>query len=176
MLTLGKRGGFCLPSDESLRFTRQSKFLWEAEAFSPVHNLTVGVGGVFSAEWRPSHETLEHDGSNRPPIAQIGIPLTVEDFRCNVVRRSDCRVRHGTARFPPGVDLATVGYRQVDGIIEISRITVLVLGCRVLEEILVVGVIMRLLAAGRKTEIRELDVTTTVKQNVIRFNVTGQRD
>ena len=90
--------------------------------------------------------------------------MAVEDFRCNVVRRSDGRVRHGAARFPPGVDLATVGYRQVDGIVEVPRVAVLVLGCRVLQEVLVVGIIVRLLATGRETEIREFDMTTTVKE------------
>lgn len=32
---------------------------------------------------------------------------------------------------------------------------------------------MRFLAAGRKTEIRELNVTTAVKENVVGFDVTN---
>lgn len=32
---------------------------------------------------------------------------------------------------------------------------------------------MRLLSTGRQTEIRELDVTTTVKENVVGFDVPG---
>lgn len=106
--------------NEGFGFPGQSKFLWEAKTFSPVHNLTIGVGGVLSAEWRPSHEAFEHDGTNRPPIAQVGISLSVENFRSNVVGRSNSRICHGTARLPPRVDLSTVGYGQVDGIIEIS--------------------------------------------------------
>ena len=136
------------PPNERFGFPRQSKFLREAEAFSPVDNLTVGVGGVLSAEWRPSHKTFEHDSTNRPPIAQVGIPLSVENFRSNVIGRSNSRIGHGTARLPPGVDLSTVGYGQVDGIIEISRVAVSVLGCRVLQEVLVVRIVVRLLATG----------------------------
>lgn len=99
---------FHIPSNEMLGFTRQSKFLREVKTLPPVHNLTVGIGSVFSAEWRPSNETLEHNGTDRPPIAQVGVPLTIEDFGSNVVWCSDGRVCHGTARLPPGVDLPTV--------------------------------------------------------------------
>lgn len=99
---------FRIPSNEMLGFTRKSKFFREVKTLPPVHNLTVGIGSVLSAEWWPSNETLEHNGTNRPPIAQVGVPLAVEDFGSNVIWCSDGRVRHGTARLPPGVDLSTV--------------------------------------------------------------------
>lgn len=143
-----------IPSDEMLGFTRESKFLREVKTLPPVHNLTVGVGSVLSAEWWPSNETLEHNGTNRPPVTQVGVPLAVEDFGSNVVWCSDGRVRHGTARLSPGVDLSTVRHGQVDCIVEVPRVAVLVLGRRVLEQVLVVRVVVRLLATGGKTEIR----------------------
>ena len=117
-----------LPPDETFRIPRQGEFLGEVKTFPPVHNLTVGVGGIFRAEWGPTHKALEHDRTNRPPIAQVGVPLAVEDLGSNVVGGTDSRVRHGATRLSPGVDLSTVGHRQVDRIVEVAGVAILVLG------------------------------------------------
>jgi hypothetical protein len=68
--------------------------------------------------------------------------------------------------------LSTVGYREVNRIIKVTRVAVPVLGSRVFEKVLVISVIVGLFASGRKTKIGKLDVTTTVKQDVVGFDVT----
>ena len=98
--------------------------------------------------------------------------MAVEDFRRNIIRSSNSRVGHGTTGLSPGVDLSTVGYREVNRIIKVTRVAVPILGSRVLEKILVISVIVGLFASGRETKIGKLDVTTTVKQDVVGFDVT----
>lgn len=70
--------------------------------------------------------------------------------------------------------MATVRYGKVNGIVEITRITVPVLGGRVLEEVLIISIVVGFLASGRETEVRKLDVTTTVKQNIVGLDITVQ--
>jgi hypothetical protein len=40
--------------------------------------------------------------------------------------------------------------------------------------LLVIGTVMQLMKASRQTEIRELDMSTTIKQNIIRFDIAMQ--
>jgi hypothetical protein len=98
--------------------------------------------------------------------------LTVEDFRSNVVGSSNGRIGHGTAGLSPSVDLTTVGYGKVDGIVEVTRVAVSVFGGRVLEEVLIISVVVGFLASGRETKVSKLDMTAAVKQNVVRLDVT----
>jgi hypothetical protein len=101
--------------------------------------------------------------------------LTVENFRSNVVRSSNSGIGHGTAGLSPGVDLTTVGYGKIDGIVEITRVAVPIFGSRVLEEVLIISVIVCFLASGRKTEVSKFDVTTPVKQDVVRLDITARK-
>lgn len=56
----------------------------------PIDDLAVGLVGVLSAEGRPADEALEHDGSDRPPIAAEGVALASENLRGDVVWSSNC--------------------------------------------------------------------------------------
>lgn len=143
--------------------TRKDNLLREVEAISPVDDLAVGIGGFLSTEWGPSDQTLKHNSADRPPIAEISVALAVEDLRRNVVRSTDSRVCHCTARFTPSVDLATVRDSQVDRFVEKPGVAVLVLGIGgILEQLLVVGIVMLLLHTSGQAEIRKFDMTTTI--------------
>lgn len=142
---LGKES---LPSDQRLGITRENQLIREIQALSPVDDLPVGVGSVLRTEWRPSNQTFEHNSTNRPPIAKVGVSLAVENFRRNIIRSSNGRVCHSATGLSPSVDLSTVGYRQVNRIIKVTRVAVPVLGSRVFEKILVVSVVVGLFASG----------------------------
>ena len=58
----------------------------------PVDDLLVRLVGGLRTERRVSHETLKHDGSQRPPVTLIPISLLQEDFGCNIIRRSHGRI------------------------------------------------------------------------------------
>jgi hypothetical protein len=161
-----------VPSDQGLGITRENQLIREVQALSPVNDLPVCIGCVLGTERRPANQAFEHNSTNGPPIAKVGISLAVEDFRRNIIRSSNGRVGHGTTGLSPGVDLSTVGYREVNRIIKVTRVAVPVLGSRVFEKVLVVSVVVGLFASGRKTEIGKLDVTTAVKQDVVGFDVT----
>ena len=70
--------------------------------------------GLLCAEWWPADKTLEHDGTNRPPIAAKVIPLAAEDLWRNVVGCTDSGVGQLTTRLPPCVDLCAVADCQLD--------------------------------------------------------------
>ena len=163
-----------LLSDQTLRVAREDQFIREVQALSPVDNLSVGVVLVLGAEWWPADKTFEHDGTDRPPIAEISVSLAVENFGSDIVRSSNRGIGHGTAGLTPGVDLATVRHCKVNGIVKVSRVAIPVLGSRVLEKILVISVVVSFLASGRETEVSKLDMTTTVEQNVVGLDITAQ--
>lgn len=140
----------------------------------PVHDLAVCLVGVFCAERRPPDQTFEHDRSNGPPIAEIGVALCSEDLGSNVVRSADSRVRHDASRFAPSIDLAAIAHGKVD-LVEVDRVShgVSISTTRsILHQLLVVRVLMLLLETSGQAEIGQLDVPTTVKQDVVRLDVT----
>lgn len=145
-----------------LRVTRKGELFREVEMFSPVHDLAVGISRLLSAEWWPSDKAFEHDCSNGPPIAKVGITLTMENFRGDIVWGTDSRVRHCSARFTPGIDLSSIGYSQVDSIREETGVSVLVLGGGISEKCLIISIVMLLLSTGRKTKVCKLDVAASV--------------
>src|SRR6478735_7941677 len=73
ILHVGKTGA--LPSDQVLRIGAECYVIREVKSLSPVHDLAVGVVAVLGAEWGPSNQTLEHDGTKRPPIAVKGVSM-----------------------------------------------------------------------------------------------------
>ena len=55
----------------------------------PLQNLVVRLIRGLGAEGRVADEALEHDGTKRPPVALVAVPLLHEDFWRNVVGRAD---------------------------------------------------------------------------------------
>lgn len=88
--------------------------LGEIQRFLPRYNLAVRIMRILRTERRPTDNTLEHDGAQRPPITFVGVPLTAKDLGRDVIRRSDCRVGHDAPRFTPRVDLSAVAHCEVD--------------------------------------------------------------
>lgn len=119
-----------LPSNQMFRIMRECQFVREPETLAPVYDFPVRIRRLFGAEWGPPHEAFEHDRTDRPPITQIGIALSIEYFGCNIVRGSDGRISHSPTRFSPSIDLATIGHSQVDSVREEARVPVLVFRCR----------------------------------------------
>lgn len=162
-----------VPSDEMLRITRKSEFLREIETFSPVHDLSVSICGLFRAEWRPSDKAFKHDRPDRPPIAKVSVSLSIEYFGSNVVWSANRRVSHRSTRLSPGIYLASVGNSQVDGVIEKSGIAVFVLrGGSIFQKRLIIGIVMLLLAASRQSKVSKLDVSATIQKNIVRLDIT----
>lgn len=86
-----------VPSNKMLGVPGENQFVWESKMLTPVDDLSVSIGWLFGTEWRPSDKTFKHNSSNRPPIAEIGVSLTVEYLRGNVIRGSNGGVCHSTA-------------------------------------------------------------------------------
>ena len=141
----------------------------------PVDNLAVCVVGLFGAERGPADETLEHDGSDRPPIAAIVVTLTAEDLRGNVVGSTNCRVSQLASGLPPCVDLGTVADGKLN-LVHVHGVAVVTvrLVCTAGKQLLVVASIVLLVESCRETEISQLDVTAAVEQNVVRLDVTSR--
>ena len=102
----------------------ESNVFREIERFTPIDYLAIGIMRVLGAEGRPANETLEHNGSNGPPVAAERIAFAGEDLRSNVVGCADCGIGHDTSRFAPGVDLAAVADSKID-LIKIDRVTII---------------------------------------------------
>jgi hypothetical protein len=83
-----------LPSDHVLSLGAQGELFGEEQGLSPIDNLAIRIVSILGTEWWPSYQTFEHDGTDRPPVAQISITLTQEDLWCDVVWCSNRRVGH----------------------------------------------------------------------------------
>jgi hypothetical protein len=140
---------------------------------APVDDLTVGVVSILSTERRPSNLALEHDCTQAPPITILTVTMTTKDFRSNVVRSTNRGISHDSTRLSPIIDDASIAYSEVD-LVQIDRIAVGRSSRLSLKELLVIGTVMQLMKASRQTEIRELDMSTTIKQNIIRFDIAMQ--
>lgn len=161
----------CLPPDEMLRVTAEYYVLREVQCVLPIDDLTIRIMRVLRTERRPTDKAFEHDRSDGPPVATEGIALTTEDLRCNVVGRPYGRVGHDTARFAPSIDLATVADGEVD-LVKRNRVAVPRLIRRAFQQLLVIRTFMLLMKASGETKVCKLDVSTTIKEDVIRLNVT----
>lgn len=156
-----------------LCLTSQNDVVGEVQRLSPVDNLPIGIMTAFSAEGGPSHKTLEHDGSQGPPIAVERVTMAGEDLRGDVVGSTDRRVGHDSTRFAPVIDLRSVRDRQVD-LINSYRVSVSRLARLVLQELLVVVVVVKLVKASGKTKIGQLDMAASVQENVVGLDITTQ--
>jgi hypothetical protein len=98
--------------------------------------------------------------------------VTCKDFGRNVVRSSDSRVCHQSSRSSPVVDLGAVAHGKVD-LVDSYRVSVAAwLGRFALKKLLVIVVVVQLVETRRETEISQLDVATSVQENVIWLDVT----
>ena len=75
-----------LPSNKMLGVRGKSKLLGEVKAIPPIDNLSVGIRSILSAERRPPYKALKHDGPDGPPITKVGVALSVENLRGDVIR------------------------------------------------------------------------------------------
>lgn len=76
--------------------------------------------------------------------------------------------------FPPDIDEATIAYSGVDLLIQGNRIAIACLSplsSGRLEKGLVVGILVLLPATVGQSEIGELDISTSFKQDVVRLDV-----
>ncbi len=64
----------------------------DREVILPVNDFLVRFMGRLGAKRWVADEAFEHDCAERPPVTFMTIALLQEDFRCNVIRRSDGRV------------------------------------------------------------------------------------
>jgi hypothetical protein len=162
-----------LPSNEVLRLRTQLLIRREGEISGPVDDLAVCVVRLLGAEWRPADQAFKHDGAHTPPIAALVVALATEDLRCDVIRCSDRGVSKLSARLAPCVDLVAVGHRKLD-LVNADRVAVLVdgFGTGVGHQLLVVCRSVFLGEAGRETEISQLDVSASVQEDVVWFDVT----
>ena len=102
------------PPDEVLRFGAKLLVWREVQVARPVNNLAVGVMGLLSAERRPANKTLEHDGTDGPPVAAIVVTFSAKNLGSNVIGRTDGRVGQLTTGLAPTVDLCTIADRELD--------------------------------------------------------------
>lgn len=149
----------------------------EVKVSRPVDDFPVGVVGLLGAERRPTDQALEHDSTDTPPIASKVVALAGEDFRCNVVRSTDSRVGELTARLAPCVDLVAVADSELN-LVNTHRLAVCGLRARtsVGHELLVVRCVVLLVEASRETKISQLDVSTSIEENVVGFDITEKHD
>lgn len=148
----------------------------EVEMTRPLDDLAVGVVRLLSAEWWPADETFEHDRSHGPPVAGEVVTPTGEDFGGDVVGSTHGGVSELPTRLAPGVDLVAVADCELD-LIEGDGLSVRGDGFRacVGHELLVVGGCMLSLEACRQAEIGEFNVTATVEEDVVGFDVAVER-
>lgn len=160
-----------IPSDQVFRLGTQLDVLREIERLPPVDNLAVCIMCILSTEGGPSNLTFEHDRTQTPPITVLSIAMTTEDFWGYVIRSTDSRIGHDSPGFSPVIDDTSIADCQVD-LVQVYRVSVGRSTRLSLEKLLVVGVVMKLVKAGRQTKVGELDVSTTVQQDVVGFDVT----
>jgi len=149
----------------------------KAERLPPVSDLDVSFVAIFSAEWRISAKTFKHNGTKAPPVALFAVTLTSENFRSNIIRSANRRIRHKPSVVPPhGKDSLPIlrSHGEIDGVNR-NRVTAVQGGrLAVKEPGIVSGIVIRV-EARRKPEIGEFDVAVFVYQNIVRFDVPGRQ-
>ena len=97
--------------------------------------------------------------------------MAAEDLGCNIVRGANSGISHYSSRLSPVIDCAAVANGEVD-LVKIHRISVSWPARFSLQELLIIGVVVKLVEASRQTKIGKFDMTTAVQQNVVRFYIT----
>lgn len=109
-----EQSGVFIPSNEIFGFRSKLNILREVEIRTPGDNLSICVMGIFGTERRPSDLTFEHDRTETPPIAIIGITMSTENFWSNIIGCTNSRVSHDSSRLSPVIDNASVANCEVD--------------------------------------------------------------
>ncbi|CAG8755088.1 17073_t:CDS:2, partial [Acaulospora colombiana] len=122
--------------------------IWEEEVVPPIQNLFVRVVGILRAKGRVPDKTFKHDGTQRPPIALVAVPLHQKDFRGNIIRSSDRR-------------LSAVGFPGCNLVL-----------ARDVEQALVIPRIMLLVEPSRQSKVGQFDVAFSVDQNVVGLDIS----
>lgn len=136
-----------LLSNQILRLGTQRNIVWEVQTLTPVDNLPVRVMAILRTEWRPTHQTLEHDSSQTPPIAVEAVSVPREDLGCNVVGSAHGGVSHQPSASSPIIDLGAIRHGQID-LVEGDRVTIARPIRFALQKLLVVVVVMELVKAS----------------------------
>lgn len=164
--------------DHILRFLTQVNVLRELQSLPPGKNLAVGIVGILRAERWVSAEALEHDRSERPPIAFVAVTLLQEDFWRNVVRSSHGRVGELSPVCLPSRNriLATQSQRDRVDCHRVSsslRCTTGLIAS--VEKLLIVSRVVLLVEASGETKVRQFDVSARIDQNVVWLDVSAER-
>lgn len=101
-------------ADKVLGLGSKLNIVWEVESAAPVDDLAVGVVLVLGTERWPPDLALEHNRTQRPPIAVERVTVAGEDLWCDVIWSSDGRIGHDTSGLTPIVDDGSVANSQVD--------------------------------------------------------------
>lgn len=169
------------PPDHVLSFSAQPDVFREPQLVPPIDNLAVRVVRVLGAKRRVPDQTFKHDRAQRPPVALLAVPLLEEDLGRDVIRRADRRVgEFAPVRLPRRDRIFRID-RQVDRV-DHDRVPAAVHRTRdrpspfgTFQQALVVRRVVLFVEPGRETEIRQLDVSVLVDQNVVGFDVTVTR-
>lgn len=166
-----KQGHINSPPHEILRLGAKRLVGRELQKVTPVHNLPIHILVVLTAEGWPTNQTFEHDRANGPPIACIVVSVAREYLGRNVVGRADGGIGKLSTRLAPSVDLAPVADCQLN-LIKGHRLTVIPSALWLaVNELLIVGLVMLLVETSRQSKVGKLDVSPTIKQDVIGFDV-----
>jgi hypothetical protein len=159
------------PSDQVLRLTPQNDVIGEVQRRSPADDLAISIMTTLRTERGPPDKALEHDSAQGPPIAVKGITVTCKDLGRDVVRSTNCGVRHNSARFAPVVNLRSVRDSEID-LVNGHRVAVSGFARLVLQKLLVVVVVVELVEAGGQTKVSQLYMTTSVQEDIVGFDIT----
>ena len=77
------------PENEVTGRRRHDGVAGNMDVVLPVDDPDLRLCRGWSHEWRLPNKHLVHDDSDRPPVAQLRVPVPPEDLRRNVVRRAD---------------------------------------------------------------------------------------
>ena len=137
------------------------RHLWrELQSFSPVHHLPVGFLRGFWAEGRVANEHLEHDDPQGPPVTALVIASLQEHLWSYVVRGPHRGVGQGSPFAFPSF-CSSLGIHRI--VCEVGGLD--------LWKISVVFSPVGFLQSCAQTKVRKLDVTSSIKEEVVWFDV-----
>ena len=97
--------------------------------------------------------------------------MATEDLGSNIIGGANSRICHDSSRLSPVIDCATIADSEVD-LVEIHGIAVSWPTRLSLEQLLVIGIVMKLVEASRQTKVSKFDMATTIQQYVVWFYIT----
>jgi hypothetical protein len=73
------------PHDKIRGVSRHLNVWGDLQVLAPLDDFAAGLFGVVRTERSVADQHLEEDGSDRPPVDDLGVPVLVEDFGSNIV-------------------------------------------------------------------------------------------